>query len=71
VKASSSSVTGGLLERLLRDQARRAERERRMPFARKLAIVDQLMLEYARVSGAARGRHGEAKVERRRTSKGG
>jgi hypothetical protein len=43
VKASSNGVTRGLLERLLRDQARRAERERKLPFAKKLLIADQLM----------------------------
>ena len=41
--ARSSNVTKHLLEKLLRDQERRAERERKMSFARKLRVVDQLM----------------------------
>ena len=45
MKASSHSVTKRLLERLLRDQKRRAEKERRMPFAEKLRVVDRLMAE--------------------------
>ena len=45
MEASSHSVTKLLLDRLLRDQKRRAEKERRMPFAEKLRVVDRLMAE--------------------------
>ena len=45
MEASSRIVTKRLLERLLRDQSRRAEKERRMPFAEKLRVVDRLMAE--------------------------
>src|SRR5207302_6442566 len=45
--AHSSGVTKGLQDRLLKDQERRAERERRLPFAEKLRILDQLMAERA------------------------
>ena len=45
MEASSHSVTKRLLARLLRDQKRRAEKERRMPFAKKLRVVDRLMAE--------------------------
>lgn len=41
--ARSGSVTRHLLEKLLRDQKRRAERERRMPFAEKLKVLDRLI----------------------------
>ena len=41
----SGNVTKRLLESLLRDQKRRAERERKMPFARKLRVVDELMTD--------------------------
>lgn len=41
--ARSGNATKRLLESLLRDQKRRAERERKMPFARKLRVVDELM----------------------------
>ena len=51
MKARSSGVTKRLLERLLRDQERRANRERKMPFAEKLRVLDQLMAR------------GEARVE--------
>jgi hypothetical protein len=34
-----------LLESLLRDQKRRAEREKKMSFARKLRVVDELMAD--------------------------
>ena len=43
--ARSSGVTKRLLEKLLRDQERRAKRERKMPFAEKLRVVDRLMAE--------------------------
>jgi hypothetical protein len=43
MKARSRNVTRRLLEKLLKDQNRRAERERKMPFAEKLKVVDQLM----------------------------
>ena len=42
---SSRGVTKSLLERLLRDQQRRAEREKKMPFAKKLKVLDQLMAD--------------------------
>ena len=41
--AHSSNVTKRLLDSLLRDQRRRAERERKMPFAKKLMVIDELM----------------------------
>lgn len=34
------AVTKRLLEKLLRDQERRAKRERKLPFAKKLEILD-------------------------------
>ena len=43
---SSKGVTKRLLARLLRDQRRRAARERKMPFAEKLAVLDRLMQEH-------------------------
>ena len=43
--AHSGNATKRLLESLLRDQRRRADRERKMPFARKLRVVDQLMAD--------------------------
>jgi hypothetical protein len=44
-----------LLEKLLRGQGRRAERERRLSFAKKLRILDQLMMEgELRVEDASR-----------------
>ena len=43
--ARSKGVTKSLLERLLRDQERRAQREKRLPFAEKLRIVDMLMMQ--------------------------
>jgi hypothetical protein len=45
--ANSKRVTKGLLDRLLKAQTRRSEREKRMPFGEKLKIVDQLMAEHA------------------------
>jgi hypothetical protein len=42
---NSRGVSKRLLDRLLRDQRRRAEKERRMSFAEKLRVVDQLMAE--------------------------
>jgi len=44
--ANSKRVTKGLLDRLLKAQTRRSEREKRMPFGEKLKIVDQLMAEH-------------------------
>ena len=41
----SGNVTKVLLESLLRDQRRRAEREKKMPYAEKLRVVDRLMAE--------------------------
>ncbi len=43
--AHSGNVTRLLLGKLLEDQARRAERERRMPFAEKLMVLDRLMAD--------------------------
>ena len=43
--ASSERVTKNLLEKLLRSQERRAERERKMSFAKKLRVVDRLMAD--------------------------
>ncbi len=43
--ARSGNVTKRLLESLLRDQRRRAERERKMSFPRKLRVVDGLMAD--------------------------
>jgi hypothetical protein len=44
--ANSKRVTKGLLDRLLKAQTRRSEREKRMPFGEKLKIVDQLVAEH-------------------------
>ena len=44
--ANSKRVTKGLLDRLLKAQSRRSEREKRMPFCEKLKIVDQLMADH-------------------------
>ena len=49
--ARSPGVTKKLLEKLLRDQARRAERERKMPYARKLRILDQMIAEWREAEG--------------------
>ncbi|GEM_PF-1261133 len=38
----SSGVTKGLLDRLIKDQERRAEQERKLSFAKKLRILDAL-----------------------------
>ncbi len=43
--ARSGNATNRLLESLLRDQKRRAEREKKMTFARKLRVVDELMTD--------------------------
>ena len=43
----SGGSTRDLRERLLKDQARRAERERKLSFAKKLRILDQMMQEGA------------------------
>ena len=43
----SGNATRSLRERLLRDQRRRAERERKLSFAQKLRILDQMMQEGA------------------------
>ncbi len=43
--ANSSGVTKRLLGNLLKDQQRRADRERNMPYAQKLRIVDKLMTD--------------------------
>ena len=45
MKARSSSAMKRLLEKLLRDQERRAEREKKLSFAKKLRILDQLMMD--------------------------
>jgi hypothetical protein len=39
----SGGVTRRLLEKLLDDQRRRSERERKMPYSKKLEVVDRLM----------------------------
>ena len=41
--AHSKGVTGKLLTRLLKAQSKRAELEKRLPFAEKLKILDQLI----------------------------
>ena len=41
------NATRSLRERLLRDQSRRAARERKLSFAQKLRILDQMMQEGA------------------------
>ena len=43
--AHSLSGTADWREELLKDQQRRAERERRLPFAAKLRILEKLMAE--------------------------
>ena len=43
--ARSWQDTGDWREKLLRAKNRRAERERRLPFAAKLRILDELMAE--------------------------
>jgi len=43
MKARSGGVTKRLLEKLLKDQERRVNRERKMPYAQKLRMLDQLM----------------------------
>jgi len=43
--AHSGNATGRLLESLLKDQKRRAEKEKKMSFARKLRVVDKLMAD--------------------------
>ncbi|GEM_PF-3006810 len=43
--ASSGGVTKRLLEELISDQERRAAQERKMSFAEKLKVLDQLMSE--------------------------
>ena len=45
MKARSGNVTKRLLEKLLRDQERRAKRERAMPFPEKLRVVDRLLAD--------------------------
>jgi hypothetical protein len=45
MKARSGGVTKNLLAKLLKDQKRRADRERRLPYAQKLRILDQLMAD--------------------------
>ncbi len=44
--ANSKRVTKGLLDRLLKAQTRRSEREKRLSFGEKLKIVDQLMADH-------------------------
>ena len=43
---NSKRVTKGLLDRLLKAQTRRSEREKRLSFSDKLKIVDQLMADH-------------------------
>ena len=45
MKARSGGVTKNLLAKLLKDQKRRADRERKLPYAQKLRILDQLMAD--------------------------
>mgnify|MGYP001495882172 CR=1 FL=1 len=45
MKARSGGVTKRLLAKLLKDQKRRADRERKLPYAQKLRILDQLMAD--------------------------
>ena len=45
MKERSGGVTKHLLEKLLKDQKRRAERERKLPYEQKLRILDQLMAD--------------------------
>lgn len=40
--ARSGGVTKRLLGKLLRDQERRAKRERNLPFAKKLRVLDSM-----------------------------
>lgn len=49
--ARSPGVTKNLLEKLLKDQARRAERERKLPYAQKLRILDEMIAEWRRTEG--------------------
>ncbi len=49
--ARSPGVTKNLLEKLLKDQARRAERERKLPYAQKLRILDQMIAEWRQAEG--------------------
>ena len=49
--ARSQGVTKNLLETLLKDQARRAERERKLPYAQKLRILDEMIAEWRRAEG--------------------
>lgn len=44
----SGVVTKRLLERLLKDQERRARRERNLPYARKLEILDGIWDDISR-----------------------
>lgn len=43
--ARAKGVTKGLLAKLLEDQERRANREKKLSFEKKLKILDQLMKE--------------------------
>lgn len=43
--ARSGNATERLLGSLLKDQRRRAERERKMSFAKKLRVLDELMTD--------------------------
>ena len=45
-----SGTSEKLRAKLLRDQERRAERERKLPFWRKLEILDQMMADGAPVA---------------------
>ena len=58
----SKNVTGGLREKLLKDQERRAEKERRLSFAKKLRILDRMMQDGFRLESYSR----EQEVEARR-----
>ena len=43
---NSKRVTKGLLDKLLKAQTRRAEREKRLSFGDKLKIVDKLVADH-------------------------
>lgn len=51
----SGGVTKGLLDKLLKAQERRAERERKLSFAAKLRILDKLQQERRQQEEQERG----------------
>lgn len=52
---SSKNVTEGLLEKLLKDQERRAYKERKLSFAKKLEILDKMMQDGRRSEASLKG----------------